>query len=159
MKYIEYLSDWKYSAIGINHSVFVKDGKVLSYEMSSTLWPGEYYLYDENKWRRSIYHINKEEELEDIPIEEYEWVEGNGICCFEALQNIAANHNITMPTLKERAVNITAIYLIIFVLLIISHVSCIILGFNIYNYIDDEYYDTIYYDNFEELCQNENDIN
>lgn len=145
MKYIEYLSEGKYSLLGISHSVFIHNWKVLSYEMTYTLWKGKYFLYNEKEWRKDIYQITREEVIiGEFDITQYEWMECSGICCFEALKNLADKHNIKMPTLKNRIIRLTYTSVAIFLILLLSHIAAVIFWIAIHETVINRLYDVKY---------------
>ena len=118
MKYIEYLSEWKFSLLWIEHSVFLKDGKVLSYEPSPTLGKWKFVIYNESEWVDDVMEIRKEIDMEDIDIELYEGMQLDWVCCFEALELI---HNNMSETIKKRVIRITFTSVAIFLLLLFTH--------------------------------------
>ena len=145
MKYIEYLSEGKYSLLGISHSVFIHNWKVLSYEMSYALWKWEYHLYDEDEWKKEIFQVTREEAIVgEFDITQYKWVEGSWICCFEALKHLADKHDIQMPTLKNRIIRLTYTSVAIFLVLLLSHIAAVIFGIAIHETVINRLYDVKY---------------
>jgi hypothetical protein len=88
MLYLEVYTGSVYSRLGVKHSIFLKNGLVLSYETNIKIWKWKFKLYNYHNYIKRITEITKIQIVKPLEIESYNWIESKDICCFEALQNI-----------------------------------------------------------------------
>lgn len=100
MKYIETIWTWIYSRLGFKHSAFVKDGKVLSYEMKRWFWTWEFKVYSEKEYFKNKIILNVED-IPDFDILQFEWKKYDWVVCFEALEILSNQKHISLPIKKR----------------------------------------------------------
>jgi len=121
MKYIEYRSFWKYSNLWILHSVFILDWIVWSWEISFPFfWQGQFILYKEEEWKKTVKEIIREEEIDEIDLSPYKDIKLRWINCVEVLDKImrenSNKHIIPFWFYVYRKLNFAFKYLLVMVI-------------------------------------------
>lgn len=150
MKYLEYISHWKYSKLWIIHSVLIKDNKVWSWEFQYPLiskW--KFHIYDIKEWKNDIKEEIRTFKIKDFDLEPYRYIEIRWINCVEILDKIVRENKawIIIPLQFYIYRRLNFAFLWIFVTLILM-ISTFLYWYYWFSYSEEEFLEIN-----DELCQ------